>query len=96
MVSLNSVVGATQEQVSSEVSGETAILHLKSGRYYGLNEVGNTIWQFIQKPQPVAAICEAVEAEYEVDHSQCEQDVLRILQELQAEGLLHVRDETTA
>lgn len=96
MVSLNSVVTATNEQVSSEVSGEAAILHLKSGRYYGLNEVGNRIWQLIQTPQPVSVICESVVAEYEVEPAQCEQDVLKILQELQAEGLVHVRNETTA
>lgn len=40
MLSLDSIVAVTPEQVSSELSGEAVILSLKDGVYYGLNEVG--------------------------------------------------------
>ncbi len=50
MIALSSIVEATNEQVSSEVANESVILHLKSGPYYGLNEVGNSIWKLVQQP----------------------------------------------
>jgi len=32
--------------VSREIEGETVLLNLESGRYFGLNAVGTRVWQF--------------------------------------------------
>jgi hypothetical protein len=92
MISLDSVVEVTTHQVSAEILSESVILHLTSGEYYGLNAVGNSIWKLIQQPQSVSDICSAILEEYRVERSQCEHDVLLILQDLQTEGLIHVRN----
>lgn len=81
-------VVATPQQVSSELSGEAVILHLESGVYFGLNEVGAFIWQLIQTPLSLAEICDAVMAEYEVDAATCEQDTRSLLTALAEAGLL--------
>jgi len=43
-VSGYSSVVATKTKVSSDLGGEAVILDLKSGVYYGLNDVGTRIW----------------------------------------------------
>lgn len=92
---LDSIVTAATEQVSCELSGEAAILDLRSGVYYGLNETGAFIWNRIKEPASVRAIRDAMAAEFEVDVVQCERDLQRILRELVDRGLVEVKNETT-
>ena len=57
-VTLDSVVTATRDQVSCDLAGEAAILHLRSGTYYGLNAIGARIWALLQQPTSVAHVRE--------------------------------------
>jgi Coenzyme PQQ synthesis protein D (PqqD) len=90
-ISTDSIVVATDSQVSTALNAETVILHFNKGAYFGLNEVGTVVWQKLQEPHTVAAIRDAIVAEYDVDEGQCEQDVLRLLNKLRDEGLIEVR-----
>lgn len=96
MVSENSIIVITKEQISSELAGEAVILNLKSGVYYGLNPVGASIWSLIQKPTSVKEIRKAILEEYNVDFEQCDRDVKALLEQLQAEGMIEVQDEAAA
>ena len=92
-ISKNSIVVASPDQVSSDLSGESVILNLKSGTYFGLNEVGSSIWQFIQEPKTVSDVCESILAEYDVDAQTCETEVQALLVDLLAARLVEIRDE---
>lgn len=91
-ISLDSVVSVSAEQVSCDLEGEAAILDLKSGTYYGLDEVGATIWNLVARPTAVSAIRDVLLARYEVDTERCEQDLLVLLGELREHGLIQVTD----
>jgi len=93
MISQNTTVVATRGQVSSDLGGEVAILNLKNGMYYTLDEVGAWIWNLIQEPKTVSEVCAATLDEYEVDHERCERDVLALLQSLATEELIEVNHE---
>ena len=86
------IIIAAEELVSADLSGEVAILHLDSGIYYGLNEVGTFIWDLIQKPKSVDQINEAVLEEFDVTVEQCQADVSKLLVELAKENLIKIRD----
>jgi hypothetical protein len=94
MITLDSTVVAAKEQVASDLGGETAILNLKNGVYYGLDEVGSRIWELIQEPIRVSQVQAALLAEYEVEAGQCEQDLLALLEKLAAETLVDVSNGT--
>jgi hypothetical protein len=96
MVSKNAIVVATQEQVSSDLAGEAVILNLKDGLYYGLDAVGARIWTLIQQPQSVAALRDAIVAEYDVEAERCERDILTLLTNLAAAQLIEVTDVAAA
>lgn len=91
-ISRHSIVVATSDQVSSDLKGEVAILDLKAGVYYGLDEVGARIWHLIQEPRTVDQIRDTLLQEYEVEPDRCEREVLALLQRLSDEGLLEVED----
>lgn len=88
-----SMVVVSQDQVSCDLSGESAILNLKAGVYYGLNEVGTRIWKLIQEPKRVSEIRNAILEEYEVEPHRCEADIMVLLQDLLDNGLIEVRNE---
>lgn len=93
---LHHIVAATPGQISSDIAGEAVILDLTSGVYYGLNEVGAKIWNLIQQPCTIQEIQHRLLQEYDVDPEVCVQDLLQILQELQAAGLVDISHETPA
>jgi hypothetical protein len=92
-ISESSTVVVTKDQVSCDLSGEAAILNLKSGVYFGLNTVGASIWKLIQEPKTVKEIRDAILEEYNVEPARCEHDIFEILQEFSTHGLIEIVDE---
>ena len=84
-------VVAARDQVSVEVEGEAVILNLADGVYYGLDPVGARVWEMLDRPRSVGELRDAVVAEWEVDAATAERDLLDLLDELSARGLVEVR-----
>ncbi len=91
-LSEQSVVVATKDQISCDLGGEAAILHIKSGVYYGLDPVGARIWSLIQQPRRVSEVCEALESEYEVEHDRCQRDLLALLDSFLEQHLIEIKE----
>jgi hypothetical protein len=81
---------ASDDVLSSPLGGEVVLLEPRAGVYYSLNEVGAVMWEQLQQPVTLEAICEAVVAEFEVDIPTCEPDVRRVLGELLRHNLAEV------
>lgn len=96
MVSVDSTIVATKEQVSADLAGESVILNLKSGVYYGLDPVGATVWGLIQEPKSLSEVRDAILAEYDVTAAQCENDLIALLGQLESEGLIEVQSAASA
>jgi len=91
-VTQQSAVVASSRQVSSDLGGEAVILHLESGVYYGLNEVGAAIWALLREPKAVGEIEQAILTEFDVDAERCQKDVIALLRQFEADGLIEVLD----
>jgi hypothetical protein len=87
-LSPDTIVFASDEQVSSRVADEEVILNLENGTYYGLDPVGARVWDLIQEPTSVKDLVDRLLEEYEVDRDQCLEDVLALLQDMHDEGLV--------
>ncbi|MCA9969721.1 MAG: lasso peptide biosynthesis PqqD family chaperone [Anaerolineales bacterium] len=95
-ITIDTWVQAARGQVSTDLGGESVILDVQSGMYYGLDEVGARIWELIQAPARAAAVRDALLAEYDVEPAACEQDMLELLTQLRAAGLVEVVDAAGA
>jgi hypothetical protein len=84
---------ALKDHLYSELKDEGVVLSLKNGKYYGLNEVGRSIWQIIQSPATVDEIQTAIMQEYEVDEETCRKEVLAFLKQMAGEELLEIQNE---
>ena len=90
------VVAVAQDLVSADLEREAVILNLKDGVYYGLDPMGARIWNLIQQPRSVNEIIETLLEEYEVDPQRLSNDLLGLLKEMAARGLIEVRGETAS
>ena len=88
------VVRRTTDQIACDMGGELVVLDLKSGFYYGLDTVGAQVWSLIEHPMSIAAIRDAIMAEYDVPADVCEQDIRAFVDKMQAAGLVEVKRES--
>ena len=87
---------AAKDQVFCDLGGESAILNLQNGTYYGLNPMGSIIWNLIQEPREFGEIRDLILKEYDVEPEICEKDIQKFLNDLSAQGLIEFRDKSSA
>ncbi len=69
-------------QVSSELDGETVMMSIENGKYYGMDRIGTRIWSLIENPNSIKEVCRVLRAEFNVSPEECEKDVTELLQRL--------------
>jgi hypothetical protein len=80
-----------KDQVSSDLAGETAILNLKNGVYYGLDPVGSRIWTLVQEPTTFGQIRDTLLGHYDVEKVTLESDIRDLLSQLAEHGLVEIQ-----
>ena len=78
--------------IARELSGETVLLNLESGIYYGLDAIGTRVWQLLVQGRTVAGVCEAMLEEYDVSQEILQGDVARLVAELRERGIVTPRE----
>ena len=71
-----------------ELAGEAVLLNLQNEMYYGLDEVGTRMWQLLTTSDSVQAAIDTMLKEFDVTPETLEQDVTKMINELQEQGLL--------
>jgi hypothetical protein len=79
--------------VSRELDGETVLLNLETGMYFGLDAVGTDMWRAIRESPTLGEAFAAVRVQYEVDETTIRADFLQLADELLAKGLLQRADQ---
>jgi hypothetical protein len=71
-----------------EFDGELVVLHLKNGRYYGLDPISARLWRGIEAGKTLDAIVAEVAPQYDVDSNRLMDDLRSVEAEFLAEGLM--------
>ena len=64
------------------------LLHLETGQYHGINEVGCLIWELLDGERTVTEVVEAVRARVEEAPQQLGDEVLSFLNDIHGRGLV--------
>ena len=88
------VIACRDGLVEAQIDGEILALNIEQGNCYGMNQVGSCIWDLLAKPIRICDLCAAMLSAYAVDPDICESQVLDLLEELRAEGLIATLGET--
>lgn len=76
--------------LSSDIENDTMLFDATTGEYFGLNEVGAAIWAAIESPTEVCQICNDLLGQFEVNQVECEEQVIRFINDMKSKGLLAV------
>lgn len=77
--------------VASDMDGETVMMSVERGEYFGLNGLGTRIWNLLERPASEDQIVAAVCREFDVDVAACTRDVRAFLDELLEMDLIERR-----
>lgn len=79
-----------EDVLTREIDGELVLLDLRSEKYFGLDEVGARFWAALAEHGTVHDARRALLEEFEVEPGRLERDLTRLLDELQAHGLVAI------
>jgi len=74
--------------LSRELSGETVLLNLESGVYYGLDAIGTRAWNLLTQSKTLADVCSIMVEEYEVSADALSHDLAALVTDLCEKQLL--------
>lgn len=80
----------SDDVVAREVAGETVLLNLASGTYFGLDEIGGKIWQWLETEDctTLDEVCDQLVEEYHIEREVAERDVVALATDLEEQGLI--------
>ena len=74
--------------VATDMDGETVMMSVDHGRYFGIGGVGNLVWQLLAEPVLMSEVVMRVCAEYEVEEAACTADMAAFFSKLANFGLI--------
>lgn len=81
-------VQLSDDVVAREVGGETMLLDLASGKYFGLNMVGGRFWQLLESGLTSTQARDALLDEFAVPADQLDSDLAELIGHLRESGLV--------
>lgn len=87
-MNLTDRVRIPREVLARQVGAETVMLDLAKGEYFGLDPVGARMWQLLAEGKTLAEVRDAIVEEYDVSRADAERDLLALVADLLAQGLL--------
>ena len=78
--------------VSRELDGETVVLNLETGIYFGLDPVATDIWRALQTDGTLQGALDTVRGQYDVAPDVLRDDLLRLVNSMATKGLLQAVD----
>jgi len=85
---LDTTLSIPPQVMSRLVDDETVLLDLKSGMYFGLDGVGQRIWESVSEGKNLGETAAMIAAEYEVEEARAQTDVIEFANSLVERGLL--------
>jgi superfamily II helicase len=92
-LTLESRIKIDDEVLSQELQEEAILLNLKTGVYFGLDEVGRRIWQLLKEHEDLSKVMEALLVEYDVSEERCREDLLDLVRKMEEQGLVKVTSD---
>jgi hypothetical protein len=75
-----------------ELNGESVILNLESGNYFGLDEVGTRMIAALSTSDRIQAAYDVLAAEYNVDPDLLHEDIRVLIEKLVERGLVELHE----
>lgn len=89
-MNLDQKVTFVETVFAQEVDGEMVLLDMESENYFGLDEVGTSIWQAMQENETLKEVLSELLEQYEVEEEMLVNDLSVFVKKLVDSGLVKV------
>jgi hypothetical protein len=93
MISSMTKVMVPKRVLFRELQGESVLLDLDSGRYFGLNETGTRMWSLLTQHGCIELALADLCAEYDVPLQRLQEELLELVDNLAAQNLLEFHED---
>jgi len=90
MLTETDIAARADNKVAAEIGNETVILDIESGYYFQLNVTGARIWNFLEAPLSIGALCAKLEAAFEIDADTCRNEVTAFVETMRDKNLVRI------
>lgn len=88
--SLQQAVVFKEDVLVQDLGGEMVLLNLDSEEYFGLDDVGSTMWGILKESSSLQAAYDRLLTVYDVEPDQLQQDLLELVEKFIDHGLVEV------
>jgi hypothetical protein len=74
--------------IFSKVDGEAVLLDMKTGLYFGLDEVATLIWEMLKENKSITEIIKHIVDQFNVDEKIVERDLINFINVLKDKSLI--------
>ena len=89
-ITAQSKIILNQELLQSEIDGETIMMSIDNGKYYGLNTVASRIWEIIKEEPIFSELIKKLTSEYNIEEEQCNTETIEFLKNLVENKLIKI------
>ena len=87
----NSTIKKSDSFIASDIDGQAVMMSIENSKYFGMDEVGTSIWNLLDKNPSFEELISDLIAEYEIDKETCENDTRVFLERLLQYKLIEIQ-----
>lgn len=80
----------SNDLVSADMDGDTVMMSVESGVYFGLTGIAPRIWELLQSPRSADELFEVLSGRYDVSPMVLRADIEAFLKDMQKNGIVRV------
>lgn len=88
MLSADTQLARSPDVLEAVVEGETVLMSVERGNYYGLAATAHEVWQRLAEPALFGTLCAGLAADYDAPLDRIAMDVEPFVEQMIAEGLI--------
>ncbi len=88
LISVHTLVIRNPDLIATEMDGDTVMMSIERGEYFGLGGVGSRAWEMLAQPTSVDAMAQTICSEFEVDLPTATADLQKFVHDLLDHGLV--------
>jgi hypothetical protein len=90
MIDQDCIIVRIGDLVTAPMGDELAMMDMVTGTYFVLDKVAAAIWELIERPMAVRALCDRLRERFDVPEGRCEAEVIPFLEKLALKNLVRV------
>jgi Coenzyme PQQ synthesis protein D (PqqD) len=81
-ITTETIVRRKPDALFAAAGGDVVLMSIEQGKYLGLDDIGTEIWQLMEQPIAVRALCAALAEKFDGEPAVIERDVSALLDQL--------------